>query len=140
MSQTPNFHANGNISPARFVRMDTTTPDNMSVLQAGANAGIIGVSTVAGREAPIPAVSTMYAAQAGDQINVHGLNEFCLLEAGGTVACGDELIADSDGKGVARATSGTTIQMVGAIALEAGSSGNLIRVQVCRYALRPALV
>lgn len=133
----PNVIANGNISPSRFVMPDTSTPDNNSVLQATANATIFGISQAGGREPPLPSVSTIYAAQAGDPVKVLGIGDIGHLEIVATVAAGDELISDASGKGTPRASGGTTNQNVGAIALEAGGAGALIRVQVQRYVVRP---
>jgi hypothetical protein len=126
----PNYVATGNISPSRFVKVDATA-DN-SVVQADANATILGIASEAGREPPLPSVSTIYAAQSGDNIHVYGESEVCLLELGGTVAAGDFLKSDANGKGVVIATTGTTAQEIGAKALTAGASGEFIRVQVVR--------
>jgi len=136
-TQSPNYVAAGNISPFRFVK--TYTSADNAVVQADANARIVGVAQEAGRSAPIPDVSTNYAAVSGDPIHVYGLGEQPLLELGGTVAAGDLLKADSSGKGVVIATTGTTIQNVGARALSAGASGEKIRVQVINDSIRPAL-
>lgn len=129
---SPNYIANGNIAPSRFVKTDSSV-DNR-VLQCGTNERPSGISQEGGREAPLPAVSTMYAGKAGDPLLVYGEGDTCLLELGGDVAAGDYLKSDTDGKGVAVASSGATAQEVGARALTSGASGNKIRVQVL---LRP---
>lgn len=134
---SPNFVANGNISPSRFVSLDSGTPKAFAVIQATANSKIVGVAQIGGREPPLASVSTIYAGQAGDTIKVNAPGDVCLVECGGTVAVDDELIADSNGKAVARAASGTTNQNVGGIALEAGSSGSFIHILVTRYVVRP---
>lgn len=136
---SPNYVATGNISPSRFVKVDTTV-DN-GVAQAAANDVIAGIASEAGREPPLPSVTTMYAAQSGDNLVVYGHGDTCLLELGGTVAAGDRLKSDVNGKGVSIATTGNTSQEVGAIALTAGASGEKIRVQVLRQTkVYPALV
>lgn len=126
--ETPSFIARGNITMSRFVKLDTAT-DN-GVLQAGTNERVFGIASEAGRESPIPALSTMYAAQDGDNLHVYGPGQNCLLELGDTVAAGDLLKSDTDGKGVPAATSGATAQEVGALALQAGAAGAKIRVRV----------
>jgi len=123
----PSFIAKGDIYPCRFVKQDDS--NDHAVLQAGANAKIIGVSQQGTREAPIPSVSTALAAAANESLRVHGMGEECLLELGGTVAAGDDLKADANGKGVVIA-NGTTTQEVGATALSSGVSGDKIRVMV----------
>lgn len=137
------MQANGTIRRARFVKIDTS--DNNSVLEADANERTIGISQIGGREAPLPSVSAdpPQAAQAADTVLVHTDNskrEDVVLEAGsGGWTAGDELISDADGKGVSAATTGTTIQNVGAIALETVSEGELGKVQLAQYRIRPAL-
>lgn len=124
---TPSYLAGGTIRPSRFVRLSDT--EDFTVLEADANSKIIGISQEGGRTAPIPAVSTVNAAEDGDTLNVYGPTMDCLLELGGTVASGDDLKSDADGQGVVL-TQGATNQEVGATALEGGISGDLIRVIV----------
>ena len=134
------YRANGTIRVARFVKIDPN--DNNSILEADANEAIIGVSQIGGRTAPIPDVVTdpPEAAQATEDCNVFFIGEDCLLYLGtGGVTAGSELISDADGKGVPRATTGTTIQNVGAIGLETALVSTYCKVQVVRYPLRPAL-
>lgn len=134
----PNYIARGDIRPSRLVKADTAT-DN-GVKEADANERIVGISSEAGREAPIPSVATILAGQDGDNIHVYGEGEECLLELGGTVAAGDLLKSDNDGKGVVQATTGTTAQETGARALTSGASGEKIRVVVStRHKIYPAL-
>lgn len=121
---SPNFIAGGNIRCSRFVKQSTAA-DN-TVLEADAGERTIGISQEGGREPPLPSVTTMYAAQAGDNIHVYGDTEQCLLELGDTVVRGDRLKSDADGKGVPAATT----DLFGAIALTSGASGEKIRVQV----------
>jgi len=130
------YRSRGTINPARFVVGSAYADD--SVEQATANARTIGVAQEWSHDAPIPGASTD-AATSGEQVKVYDLGETCLLELGGTVSRFGLLKADNDGKGVAVATTGTTIQQIGAQALQAGVSGNLVRVQVLFYSERPAL-
>ncbi len=134
----PNFIAGGDIRPSRFVKQSTSA--DHTVLEADANEAIIGIASEAGREPPLPSVSTILAASSGDNVLVYTEGDTCLLELGGTVAAGDNLKSDADGKGVAIATTGTTAQEIGAKALTSGASGEFIRVQVFRQTkVYPAL-
>lgn len=122
------FKAGGNISPARFVKPDTTTDEQ--VLQCGAGDRIIGVSQAGTHRTPYSTLDDGYAAVATEEIEVFGIGEQPWLELGGTVAVGDRLKADANGKGVATTTD---LDEWGAIALQAGIVGQLARVQVVGY-------
>lgn len=118
--------ANGNISPSRFVKQDTTTGVKDRVLQCGAGDRVYGISGPGVRNAPWSELDDGYHAIAGENCFIYGFPEKdVLLELGGTVVAGDLLKADADGKGVVTTTSG---QEVGARAEMAGASGDLIRV------------
>jgi hypothetical protein len=117
----------------------STTADDQG-LEADANDVLIGISYEGGKHAPLSdLVSSNPHAESGDPIGLYGDGEQCLLELGGTVVRGGRLKSDADGKGVAVATTGTTIQQYGAIALESGVSGEKIRVFVLLGSERPAL-
>lgn len=133
----PNLVAAGNIYPSRFVK-SYASGDN-AVVQAGANEAICGISNEAGRSAPIPEVSTNYAAISGDALQVYGLGDTCLLELGDTVTRGNLLKGDADGKGVPIASSGTTLQQYGARALKSGVVGEKVLVQIVQGSVYPAL-
>lgn len=130
--------ARGNILPSRFVRLDTASENGC--VQAGDNSDVIGIAQ-AGTNVPEVSgmISAQYAAQSGQQVMVAGLGSVCLLEAGGNVTAGQYLKSDSQGRGVPVATTGTTIQNYGAIALQNGASGDKIRVMVIIGKVRPAL-
>jgi len=130
--------ARGNIYPSRFVRLDTST--EFGAVQAGDNTEIIGVAQ-AGTNLPDMTgwVSGTYAAQAGQQVQVAGPDSVCLVEAGATITPGQFLKSDSVGRAVPIATTGTTIQNYGAIALQGGSAGDKIKVLVVIGKVRPAL-
>jgi hypothetical protein len=122
------FIANGNIRPSRFVKLDTTADGK--VLECDAGEGVIGVSHESTRRTPYSSLDDGYAAIAGEQIEVYAHTSECLLELGGTVTRGDRLKADADGKGV---SSSTDLDNWGAIALQSGVSGNLVKVKVQPY-------
>lgn len=121
------FVASGDINPCRFVKQDATGPKQAA--QAGANEQIIGISQEWFKGAPTPSASTL-AASAGLPVVVYTDGAVCLLELGGTVDEGGYIKSDANGKGVASATTGVTKQEQGAKALEAGVSGDKIRVFV----------
>jgi len=135
----PNLIAGETIYPSRFVEMDVSVAKTM--LLAGANARPIGISQVGARIAPLSdLITTAEAAQDGEAMQIFGDGDVCLLEAGGSITTGDRLRSDSVGRGVTIATTGTTIQNIGAMALEdASAAGELILVQVQIYSERPAL-
>lgn len=111
------FVATGNINPARFVKMS----GDFSVAQAGASDSPVGVSFDIARNA-----TATLAAVSGEGIGVYTEGAECWLQAGDTVTAGQLLIPDASGQGVP--VSGYV--SLGAIALEGGASGELIRVQV----------
>ncbi len=126
----------GDVRPSRFIKVSTAA--DYTCLEADANEAVIGISTNATRDAPIPNADTD-AAEAGDDLHYHPIGSVCQLELAGTVTRGDEIKSDADGKGVVRATTGTTLQNFGAIALESGVSGEFIQVLVVRGSIYPAL-
>lgn len=140
MSNTPTaFIASGDINPCRFVTRDSDA--NYSVSEADANEIVAGISGSGTRSAPYPGLASALHAAANDTVVVHQEpDDEVLLEAGGTFNAGDRLKSDADGKGVAIAGTGTTIQHFGAIANEAATaSGQLVRVKVKVGSERPAL-
>lgn len=128
--------AGGDIRPARFIKLSGAA--DYTALESDANERVFGISIDAAQDAPIPSADAD-AADDGDQFRYFSIGDECLLELGGTVAAADLLKSDADGKGVVIATTGTTIQNIGARAIEAGVSGEKIRVQVTIYSERPAL-
>jgi hypothetical protein len=134
----PPMVAGGDIRPARFVKISTAA--DYTLLEADANERIFGIAENASQDAPIPSADAD-AADAGDSFNFYMSGEECLLELGsGGVTRGGMLISDADGKGVAAATTGTTVQWIGAEAIESGSAGEKVRVIVRNFPYRPALV
>lgn len=127
----PAFFANGNISPCRFVKIDSTAGKSFHVIQSSASTDrSVGISQEGTHDTPGLSGSTAYAAAAGQQLEVHGLGAQCLLEIGGTVTHGDLLRPDSNGKGVSVDGTEATDVYIAAQALENGISGDKIRVRV----------
>lgn len=131
------FIAGGDIQPCRFVRVT----GEHQVQQGGDNTPVIGVSGPSAKFPPLTnLITTNYHARAGDPVYFFADGEECLLEAGGSFTAGTRLKSDANGRAVAIATSGTTIQHIGAIAKEgATAAGQLVRVIVKIYSERPAL-
>lgn len=134
----PQVVAGGDIYPARFVKLSSSA--DHTVLQGTDNSELIGISQSGSNKAPLSdLVSTAKAAEAGQNLQIFTEGDVCLLEAGATITRGNLLKSDANGKGVPIATSGTTIQNYGAVALENGANGELIKVQVRFGKVRPAL-
>ena len=124
--ESPNWVAGEDILPARFVTPDTTA-DNTVLTATDGTAKIVGISWNSGCEAPLPSVSTVYAAKDGYPVPVHGFGGLTSdLKLGGTVTRGDSLTATTAGKGVT-ASAG---EYYGAIALKSGVENDTIPVQV----------
>ncbi len=134
----PTLMAAGDILPSRFVKL---TGDHKAQ-QAGDNDVVIGVAQEGGNRPPLSdLVTTVKAAESGQTFQLYGDGDVCLVEAGAAIQPGDRLKSDANGRAVPIATTGTTIQNIGAIALEAASAaGELVRCQVKIYSERPALV
>lgn len=128
--------AGGTINPSRFCKLSTTL-DN-TVLECDANEPVVCISSESAQDAPIPG-SGADAAVSGEAFKAYFPGDFCLLELGGTVAPGDYLKSDADGKGVVAAVTGTTMQHVGAVAWQGGGSGAKVLVQIERFKFIPAL-
>lgn len=137
-NNTPQLVAGGDIRPCRFVKQSTAA--DFAGLEADANEVTLGISGEGTELPPIPQQTTAYHASSGKPIDLLAEGDICFLEAGsGGWTRGGRLISDADGKGVACATTGTTIQNIGAIALESASAGEKARVQVRHESYRPAL-
>lgn len=119
--QNPNLPAvaSGTINPSVFV----TQSGDFNVAQSASGDGPIGVA-----QAGTKLFNVTYAAQAGDPIGVYGDGSECYIMLGGTVTAGNFLKPDGSGGGTAIA--GTSTDKIGAVALEGGASGNLIRCKV----------
>lgn len=136
-NQAPQLIAGGDIYPSRFV-MVSTAADN-TALGCTAGSAPIGISQV-GTKTPITnplgqlggssSVFPDKAAESGDTINIFGLGDICLLECGGTVTRGDLLEASGTTTNVGQGVTSGPGRPFGAVALESGTLGQLIRVQI----------
>lgn len=125
--------ASATVNPSRFCKISGAR----TTAQAGANERIIGISGV-GTRSPTDSNPTAHAV-ATEAVMLHRVGAEALLDIGGNIAAGDRLKADANGKGVTMASTGTTIQHYGAIALESGADGDRIRVAIVIGSERPAL-
>ena len=91
------YIARGTILPSRFVKRDTAT--DMGILQAVAGDLSVGVSYEGTRYAPLPGI-TAQAALTGESCLVYTEGMPCEVVAGGTIAAGDKLKPDANGKAV----------------------------------------
>lgn len=124
----PNYVAAENLYPARFVKRDTSEGNAVSLADDGA-APIVGVTHNGGREAPIPSVSTVYAALEGEPVRVHGLGDTCEVEAGEDLTDGEEVMGSTNGVAIT-ATAGS---YVGGIVQKGCNNGSLAQIQVVSY-------
>ena len=137
-NQSPPLLAGGDITTSSFVKLSTAA--DFTALQAGANEQTIGISQVGPKDPPGVSGSSALAASDGLHVQIFGLGDICLLRAGtGGWTRAQNLKADSSGDGVPVATTGTTIQYAGAVALESAAAGEYGLVQVVNMAIRPAL-
>lgn len=134
MIGSPSFSASGDIYPSRFV---TITGNNLRVSQAVAANSIIGISQEGTRRYPdVDNTFTGFAARAGEPISVYGNGHVNVpLELGGTVTAGQFIQSDANGKGVV--STGAVAHNIGAIALQSGVSGDVIKVYVFLNPARP---
>ncbi len=121
-----NYLAAGTIRTCRFVTNDS----DFGLTEADANEKVYGISQEGTNKAPIPDVTTDYAAESGEQFRCYQDGEICLLQLGDTVTVQQDLKADSDGKGVPALLTGTTVQQIGAVALQGGAADEKILVRV----------
>lgn len=135
----PQLIAGGNILPGRFVKLSTSA--DFTGLQATANDRILGVSGLGSNYPPLSdLVGTNYHAQAGDPIDLKGDGEIVQVLAGDVITRGDRLKSDAYGAAVPIATTGTTIQQIGAVALQSAIANEYVWVQVtANRSERPAL-
>jgi hypothetical protein len=124
--------AGGNIAPSRFVVRSASSGEPV-VTQAGANVATWGISQPSTRRAPFTGWDDGYAAIAGETVNVIGDgDDEASLEIAGTIAAGQPIKSDADGKGV---LADTDKDHVGAIAKHSGTAGQLILVKPNRFDL-----
>lgn len=133
------FRAGDNILPSRFVELNNSGSNYAG--PCGTNGQIIGVAQEGTRSFPYQGEPAAFAAEDGETFQCYSVGEVCLVEAGAAISAGDLLKSDGDSRAVPIATTGTTIQNYGAVALEAATAaGQKIRCLVLPLGkVRPAL-
>lgn len=122
--------AGGNVAPCVFVKLDSTQG---RAVTCGAGENMFGISQPATRNLALSGRDDGYAAIEGENLNIIGPgDDEALLRLGGTVTHGQYIKSDGSGYGVA-ATSDK--DKVGAQCLQAGVSGDLVRVKPMRFDL-----
>jgi hypothetical protein len=97
-------------------------------------AATAGAALAAGVSAPIIGIVDKLGVDAATMGDVHHLGTY-QVKAGGTIAAGDPLTSDSNGQAVKAVVTNSTVVWVGAIALEAGVSGDLVRCLIVQTTL-----
>ena len=120
----------GNVRPSRFVKLQA---DN-TVVECGANEDAWGIAQPSTRRVALEGWDDGFAGVAGDgAINVYGPgDDEAPLVLGGTVAVGQRLKSDAQGRGVA-ATGDK--DRAAAVALRAGVAGDVVPVKPMRFDL-----
>jgi len=115
--------ATGTIEPSRFVTLSALS--NFYCKQSGSGDKPLGISQEFSRLTPLPGAAT-YAAVSGQEMGVYTIGQVCYLTCGTAITHGDFLKPDVSGQ----ALNAASTDKYGAVALESGVSGSLIRVQV----------
>lgn len=119
--------AASSITPSSFVVRHAGT-DNQFDLATGTSVPIAGISGPGTRYPPYANLDDGNIAIAGENFRLYqaGVDQEAPLQLGGTVAAGDLLTSDSSGHGITTTTAG---QFIGAQAMQAGVSGQIISVR-----------
>jgi hypothetical protein len=118
--------ANGTIDPSVFVKYDSSAKAGF-FLQAGAGDVPYGISQQATRRVPALGLDDGHAALITESLRVYEDDDECYLQIAGTVTLGQYLKPTTGGKGIAVTTNN---DVYGAIALQPGTSGKVIKVKV----------
>ena len=95
--------AGGTINPSRFVKISTAA--DMTLLQAGANDFVCGVSMENTRDAPLDGASTVLA-DSGDPCEYYGEGRIAPVTVGsGGVTAGADVKSDASGQAVLALTT-----------------------------------
>src|SRR3989337_2326732 len=92
----PNYVAGEDLYPKRIV-IRATDEGNAVLMGDSGTVPAVGVTHNGTREAPIPSVSTAYAALDGEPVRVHGLGDVCEVESGEALTDGCEVMSGTNG-------------------------------------------
>jgi hypothetical protein len=118
------YFANGDIYPARFVKLD---PADGKVVQCLAGDLPFGISQEGTRRSPY-LDATGRAAAAGDQLAVYTLGERAILQVNATVTPQTRLKADANGMGIPVVSPST--DAFGGYCQWNGAAGKLVEVLI----------
>lgn len=119
------LQAGGNITPNRVVCLSTTL-DNTGLQSAAASSPNIGIAQGGTQYAPGTGEDTGYAASLGWNVMIWGPGTIGIGESAGSVAAGDRLTSDSNGRVITTTNAGD--RCIG-IAIEAGTNqGDMIEI------------
>ena len=123
---TKALRAGGTIRRCRFVKGGAA---DHTVIEADANDRILGIADEPGREAPIPSVTAdpPEAALVDDSVRIFFAGETCQIELSATIARFSLVKSDADGKAVILAETAGLKEECGAMTLESGLNGELVR-------------
>ena len=126
-NQSPQLVAGGNISPSVFVKVSASA-DNTGLAASNGDRPI-GISQVGPAQPPGVTGSDSFAAHAGEEFQLFGIGDICLLKAGSAVCwtSNDLLMPSAANDGGTTASSGN---WAGAIALSTQAANTYGRVQV----------
>ena len=124
----PNYVAGEDLYPKRIVVRATDEGNAVNMGDNGTYAPV-GVTHNGTREAPIPSVTTAYAALSGEPVRVHGLGDVCEVEAGEALTDGCEVMSGTNGVAMV-ATAGN---YVAGVCQKAVDSGDDAWIQVMCY-------
>ncbi|MBX6311508.1 MAG: hypothetical protein IRY99_01080 [Isosphaeraceae bacterium] len=130
---TPSMVANGPILPRRFVSLDGTRA--YGVVQSGVGSYPFGISQEGTHNAPGTTADNGNAADTGQTLKVYGYGSAEVGLVLGTGGCtpGAFLKPDANGAGVVAGAG----DLCGALALEGGSAGEIVRVLVIQPFVHP---
>lgn len=132
-STQPNFVANGNVSPCRFITpVVSSTGGGKAVQASAATQLLIGVSYEETRYPPGSPADDGYMAIATENLPYHGPGQICNLQLGDDTVVSAHMVltADAEGKGTLLDTTLDTKSYAGAIALQPGVDNDKIMVWV----------
>lgn len=122
--------AGGTIEPHRFVKLSAT--ENQTLLQAGDNERIFGVSQPGTQDPPNVLGSGSEAAADGEQLEYIPVGRVARIEISAAVVRNDEIESGADGRG--EKVTGAGDHEVGGVAIESGAAaGELVSIMVSSY-------
>lgn len=121
--------AGGNVTPRRIVKLNTS---GRAVQAAARTDNLYGIAQPSTRRLALSGLDDGFAAVDGEMLNIFGPgDDECELELGGTVAIGDYITSDANGKGIKADTDKDSV--IAMVDKHAGVSGDVIKVKPIRF-------